>query len=84
MATKTKYENNKEWRLRHPDKRQEQKKRYYRKTVNARNDKQPWSPNEVRMVMEHSIPDMELAEKIGRSVLAIQKKRWMMKNRREV
>ncbi len=49
-------------------------RRYYGKTEHLY-IKRRWRPEEVAMVMEHSIPDSELSEKIMRSVKAIQEKR---------
>lgn len=40
-----------------------------------------FNDNEVRMIMEHSISDRELSEKIKHSVSSIQRKRWEMKKK---
>ncbi|MCD7846917.1 MAG: hypothetical protein LUG49_02620 [Oscillospiraceae bacterium] len=55
------------------------KKRYYGKTAN-KYPKRAWTPEEEKMVLEHSIPDSELSQKIGRSLKGIQEKRRRLKN----
>lgn len=42
-----------------------------------------WTSWEMDLVLEHSIPDIELSAKIGRSVQAIQGKRNKIKNKKE-
>ncbi|MCD8107377.1 MAG: hypothetical protein LUE20_05375 [Oscillospiraceae bacterium] len=54
-------------------------KRYYGKTANLY-PRHAWTEEEERLVMEHSIPDSELSEKIGRSLKGIQEKRRRLKN----
>ena len=56
-----------------------QRKRYYSKTQNARNSWKPWTPEDIRLVIEHSMPDSELAILIGRSIGAIQQRRMIEK-----
>lgn len=52
------------------------KQRNYAKSVkNARNKRNPYSDEENKMILEHSISDNELSKIIGRSVKAIQLKR---------
>lgn len=75
------YKKTKAWRLSNPDKRSEQRKRYYRQTAFAKNDGKPWNPTELRMVIEHSVTDKELSAKIGRSVQAIQKQRCISRSK---
>ncbi len=58
------------------------KKRYYGKTAN-KYPKRAWTDEEIRLVMEHSIPDSELSQKIGRSLKGIQEKRRRLKNAEE-
>ena len=72
----TNYLANKRWRLKHPKKRQESTRRYYRKTAYAPNHKKPWNIREIHSVVIHGIPDSELSARIGRSTAAIQKVRW--------
>ncbi|MCD8007101.1 MAG: hypothetical protein LUF29_09110 [Oscillospiraceae bacterium] len=55
------------------------RKRYYGKTAN-RYPKRAWTDEEIRLVLEHSIPDSKLSEKIGRSVKGIQEKRRRLKH----
>lgn len=52
------------------------KKEYYDKTKNAENNKKPYTQEEIDMIMEHSLTDRELSEKLGRSMRAIQRKRY--------
>ncbi|MCD8119353.1 MAG: hypothetical protein LUE29_07745 [Lachnospiraceae bacterium] len=54
--------------------RHEAHKRYYAKTANIY-PARPWTEEEIRLVMEHSIPDSELSKKLGRSMKSIQEKR---------
>lgn len=56
-------------------------KRYYGKT--AVYEPHLWSNAEDAMVLEHSITDHELSEKIGRSVKAIQIRRSRLKKMKE-
>lgn len=39
----------------------------------------PWTEEEDKLVLEHKMPDAELVRKIGRSISAIQKRRWKLK-----
>lgn len=75
----TPYENKKNWRRKYPEKRNAERKKYYRKTQNARKSGDIWTDVEILMVKKHAIPDSELASKIGRSVQAIQIKRSRLK-----
>ncbi|MCD8006000.1 MAG: hypothetical protein LUF29_03355 [Oscillospiraceae bacterium] len=54
------------------------RKKYYSKTSYLYN-RHAWTEEEIKMVMEHTIPDSELSEKIGRSIKAIQEKRRRLK-----
>ena len=72
---KTKYEINKDWRHSHPEKWREGVRRYYRKSQDAPNRKERWSKEDIKLVMEHKMPDSELSKLIGRSVQAIQVQR---------
>jgi len=75
------YKHNKAWRKRHPKKWYQGKKRYYKKSQNARNQGQIWSDDHVKQVLSHYVPDVVLAELIGRSVAAVQKARWVHKEK---
>ncbi|MCD7846625.1 MAG: hypothetical protein LUG49_01100 [Oscillospiraceae bacterium] len=59
--------------------KRESHKRYYGKTANLYS-RHPWTAEEEKMVLEHSIPDSELSQKIGRSLKGIQEKRRRLKN----
>ena len=59
----------------------DQRLRYYRKTQDAENSNQPWTLEEIEMVLEHSMHDNDLSKKIGRSVQAIQSKRSKLKKK---
>ena len=76
------YKHNKTWRLKHPQKRLEGKLRYYRKTQNAKNKGNRWAEWEVELVMKHEMSDMELSKELGRSVQAIQARRYYINKRR--
>lgn len=52
-----------------------QQRRYHQKTANAPNSRQPYTVDEIEMILRHDIPDSELSSRIGRSVRAIQAKR---------
>lgn len=71
------YKDEKKWR-----EIREKHKTRYRMRTGAFKWFSRFTDNEVRMIMEHSIPDRELSEKIKHSVSAIQKKRWEM-NRKD-
>ena len=61
-------------------KRNEYRQRNYAQTAaDARNSRAEWTEREDKMVLAHSIPDRELAAKIGRSVQAIQIRRSRIK-----
>ncbi|MCD7784485.1 MAG: hypothetical protein LUH18_02730 [Oscillospiraceae bacterium] len=60
--------------------KKESRKRYYAKTANLY-PRHSWTEEEVKMVMEHSVPDSELSEKIHRSVKSIQQKRLVEKKK---
>ena len=57
------------------------RQKYYEKFTYAKKHKQRWTEAEELMVLSHGIPDRELAEKLGRSVGAIQRKRGNIKKR---
>lgn len=59
-----------------------QKLKYYAKTRNAINRCQPWTAEEVDIVMRHEITDHMISKLIGRSVQAIQGKRAKEKKKR--
>lgn len=59
--------------------RYKQNKRYYSKTAYNVNHRKKWTDEEIKLVLEHVISDTELSRLIGRSVGAIQKKRYKMK-----
>ena len=58
-----------------------QKRRYYGKTVNAKNRGEPWSKHEVERVFARDVTDTELSAEIGRSVRAIQVMRSRVRKR---
>lgn len=57
--------------------RHAQKQRYYNKT--AIYEPSNWTLEHDKMVLEHTIPDSELSEKIKHSVRAIQLRRCRLK-----
>ena len=59
-----------------------QKARYYEKhRSQAKNSKQRWLIKDNIAVLNHSVSDVELSHLIGRSVMAIQIKRSILKKR---
>ena len=67
------------------EKRQEYKRRMkesYRRRTGASKivggPSRSYSTEEDRLIIMHGMPDRELAEKLGRSVGAIQKRRWRL------
>lgn len=73
-----------EYRKLHPDKRNAERKRYYAKTSYSVNHNNPWTDEEVDIILKHEMTDMEISEKIGRSVQAIQLKRYNIKKKRAI
>jgi len=67
------------WRRRNPEKRAEQRERYYAKTAKAPNRYLPWTDEETAALLAHEGTDAELSAKIGRGVRAIQVKRNRLK-----
>lgn len=55
--------------------KREQHARYYHRTQDAPNSRQRWTCEEIELLMQKSMPDRELSEKIGRSMKAIITKR---------
>jgi len=74
------YEINKRWRLRHPQKRNEGKKRNYATTSfgNA-NHRHHYTDHEDDLVLDPPGTDRELHKLIGRSVQSIQVRRSKLK-----
>jgi hypothetical protein len=64
-----------------PTTRYRQRKRYYAKhRQNATNGYQPWTIHADRLVAAHEMRDVDIAASIGRSVEAIQMRRFKLKN----
>lgn len=61
-----------------------QRMRYYQKTQDAINSGQRWSDEETELVMKHEMTDTEISKAIGRSVQAIQLRRYKQMKKREV
>lgn len=68
------------WRLQHPQKRNEWRKRNYSKTQNAKNNYKRWSPDEEELIINSNLTDFELSQQIGRSVQSIQVRRCKLLN----
>ena len=60
------------WRKRNPQKRNEERKRYYDKTANAPRYKCKWTEEEMDMLFSSKLTDTELSKEIERSVASIQ------------
>ena len=78
------YANNKTWRIRHPEKRQKDKRAYYAKhrenIQNQENSRQEWTLLEINRITAPDRPaDSILAKQIGRSVQAVQEKRAQLR-----
>lgn len=69
---------------RYRETRNAQKRRYYRRTEKSINSGQPWTPHEIKRVMEHNVTDMQLSKEIGRSVAAIQVMRNRLKREEDI
>lgn len=61
--------------------RESQKSRYYGKTTDAENRRQPWTVHDIETIIKREKSDMELSAEIGRSVKAIQVMRSTVKRR---
>lgn len=61
--------------------RNEQRARYYKKTAIYQG--REWTAYEDKMVLEHSMPDMELSALLQRGVRAIQIRRCRLKKKGE-
>ena len=51
------------------------KRRYYGRTAFAKNHMKPWREDEDEIVLAHETTDRQIAERLGRSVKAIQIRR---------
>lgn len=71
------YSANRRWRLAHPEARNAAKARNYNQTGPSSGE--PWTQEEDRRVLAHTIPDRQLAAEINRSVRAIQIRRSRIK-----
>lgn len=60
-----------------------QQSRYYSKTAYAPRHHNTWETYELNLVIAHKMPDSQLSVLIGRSVGAIQTKRFTMKKMNE-
>ena len=58
--------------------------RYYQKTQGAINSGQRWSDEETELVMKHEMTDTEISKAIGRSVQAIQLRRYNQMKKEKV
>lgn len=62
--------------------RSEARQRYYNKTIKYSEGKRRWSDTEKKQVLAQDITDHELAQKIRRSVKAIQTERYKLRKER--
>lgn len=77
--TTSRREYNKTYREKHRDDFNATKKRNYAKgRVNIRNYRERWTDEHDAMVIAHDMTDRELGKLIGRSVQAIQMRRWKL------
>jgi len=74
---------NYDWRKNHPEVYQAYKRRYYGKTSFAPKHGESWIPEEDTILLkhwpDHNITDHEMSKMLGRSVCAIQVRRWRLK-----
>jgi len=74
------YAANKKWKLKHPEKNLESKKRNYATTArNNINHYQEYTIREDTLILDSPLTDRELHHVIGRSVQAIQVRRCKLK-----
>jgi hypothetical protein len=74
------YVHNKRWRLAHPERRNSSKRAYYRRFAGGRNNYSPWTSEELEAITAaHRPVDRVLSRKLGRSILAIQHRRAVVK-----
>ena len=84
----------KKWRKQHPQEWKEQKKRYYQKYAqNTPNSGKPYDDFDDAMILDkvildnkgkitkRNVPDVELAQYLGRSLAAIQEHRHVLKKK---
>ena len=70
------YKNNKAWRKRNNATWQKEKRKYYKQfEVGAYNNRQRYTIREINMIIDKKYSDRVIAEKIKRTVKAIQVKR---------
>jgi hypothetical protein len=75
------YAANKRWKLKHPKKNLESKKRNYATTArNNPNHDQIYTTAEDTLILDSPLTDRELHHIIGRSVQGIQVRRCKLKN----
>ena len=73
---------NKKYRKKYPDKRKAERHRYYQRTAGPEknhNHQALWTLHELDLLSIPSLTDRALHKLIGRSVAAIQNKRWQIK-----
>ena len=78
MNRKKYYKNIEKWR----ETCHKQRLKYYRKTAYSENHRKPWTNEEIEIVMAHELPDHSISKIIGRSVEAIQLKRYTENKKR--
>lgn len=76
VSTNKNIESNKRWRLAHPEKRNQYRKKNYHKTLNlVTSEKTRWTQEEINIIMTSRLSDFEIAKQFNRSAQAIQVKR---------
>lgn len=72
------------WRLRHPEARKEERKKYYgRSRRNKWNNHQLWNKAADKKVLAQTVSDFELSQELGRTLAAIQTRRVLLKKEAE-
>lgn len=74
------YEHNRNWRLRHPERWQAQKKRRNDLSkIGAKRLGARWTSEEDLVVLDRSLSAMEAAKKLGRSERAVSNRRYNLR-----
>lgn len=76
------------YRKRHPEKYAALMRRHNRRAGSLEKDfgghrrgRVPWSADEEQRVLDHTVPDRQLAEELGRTKPSIIARRWQIKQR---
>lgn len=65
---------------RYHETRRRQMARWRQRGGSGQYPRRPWTRDELQLIIAHQMPDRELSRQIQRSVVAIQTKRFHLKN----